>query len=167
MTTKSSLIILAFCALASSAWAAVKPNALFSDNAVLQQNVSVPVWGSANEGEKVTVTFDGETETAVAKEGKWMVHLKPHKAGGPFTMTIAGENSITVKNVMVGEVWICEGQSNMVLPLSKTENVAAEGPRLRCGASGSNAPRQPLSIFQPSVITSVGIFSRQQGLPLA
>ena len=57
-------------------------------------------------------TDDGETETAVAKDGKWMVRLKPHKVGGPYSMTIAGENSITVKNVLVGEVWICSSTTN-------------------------------------------------------
>jgi sialate O-acetylesterase len=145
MKTKSSLIIMTFCALASSALAAVKPNALFSDNAVLQQNANIPVWGTARDGEKVTVTFDGETGTAIAKDGKWMVRLKPHKAGGPFTLTIAGENTVKVNNVLVGEVWICSGQSNMVFPLSKTANAAAECPlanypRLRMiGSSGAGA----------------------------
>jgi len=97
-------------ALAWNAEAEVKPNALFSDNAVLQQNANVPVWGTAKEGEKVTVTFDGQSESSVSKDGKWMVRLKHHRAGGPFTMTIAGENSITIKNVLVGEVWVCSGQ---------------------------------------------------------
>jgi sialate O-acetylesterase len=145
---KQLLQILLACALASSARAEVRPSAIFSDNAVLQQNVVVPVWGSAKEGEKVTVTFDGQTETAAARDGKWMVHLKPHKAGGPFTMTIAGENTITVKNVLVGEVWVCAGQSNMVLPLSKSANAAAEVPlanypKLRMIAVGGPGALQP------------------------
>jgi sialate O-acetylesterase len=116
------------CSLASSALAEVKSNALFSDNAVLQQNATIPVWGSAKEGEKVTVTFDGETETAIARNGKWMVRLKPHKAGGPYTMNIAGENTVTVNNVLVGEVWVCSGQSNMAFRFPKAETAATEAP---------------------------------------
>ena len=136
MKNKSTFIILTVCALASSAWAEVKPNTLFSDNAVLQQNVNIPVWGSAKEGEKVTVTFDGQTETVVAKNGKWKIYLKPHKAGGPFILTIAGENTITVNNVLVGEVWVCSGQSNMAFGFAgsttaKTETPTANYPKLR------------------------------------
>ncbi len=128
MKIKPSLLILAVCALALKTRAEVKPNLLFSDGAVLQQNATIPVWGSAKDGEKVAVTFDGQTESAVAKDGKWMVRLKPHKAGGPFTMTIAGENTITVNNVLVGEVWVCSGQSNMAWPLKQAGNAATEIP---------------------------------------
>jgi len=107
------------------AWATVKPNALFSDNAVLQQGISVPVWGTADKGERVTVTFQDQRLTATAKNGRWMVRLKPMKSGGPFTMTISGSNTIELKNVMVGEVWIASGQSNMQWPLSKTSDSEA------------------------------------------
>jgi sialate O-acetylesterase len=107
----------------------VKPNALFSDNAVFQQNVEIPVWGSAKDGEKVTVTLDNTTEITVAKDGKWMVRLKPHQAGGPYTMTIAGQNTITVNNVLVGEVWVCSGQSNMAYNFKGAANALTERPR--------------------------------------
>lgn len=137
MNLKPALIILAVGALAFSASAEVKPNALFSDCAVLQQDTSVPVWDTANEGEKITVTFDGETETTVAKDGKWMVHLRPHKAGGPLTMTIAGGNTIQINNVLVGEVWVCAGQSNMAFKFpgsttAKTETPTANYPKRPC-----------------------------------
>lgn len=122
-------LVLAFWALSVSAQAEVKPNALFSENCVLQQNVEIPVWGSAKEGEKVTVTLDGDTATTETKEGKWMVRLKPHKAGGPFTMTIAGENTITVNNVLVGEVWVCSGQSNMAYDMKGASTVRTEAPQ--------------------------------------
>jgi len=94
-------------------FATVKPNSLFSNNMVLQQGVVVPVWGTANEGEKVSISFEGQKLTTTAKDGKWMLKLKPLKAGGPFKMTISGDNTITIENVLVGEVWICSGQSNM------------------------------------------------------
>jgi sialate O-acetylesterase len=122
LAANASLALLPFAAVA-----AVKPNALFSNNAVLQQNVAIPVWGSANEGQKVIVTFEGETAETIAKEGKWIVRLKPHQPGGPYTLTIAGENTITVTNVLVGEVWICSGQSNMAYDFKGALNARAEG----------------------------------------
>lgn len=93
--------------------AAVKANTLFSDNCVLQQGMSVPVWGSARDGEKVTVAFQKQRVSTVAENGKWMALLKPLKPGGPYDMRIQGDNSITLKNILVGEVWLCSGQSNM------------------------------------------------------
>lgn len=107
------LIALVLAPVASCAQAAVTPNALFSDNAVLQQGITVPVWGTADDGEQVTVTFGKQKVSTVAKDGKWMVCLKPLKAGGPFTMTISGENTIELQNILVGEVWVASGQSNM------------------------------------------------------
>jgi sialate O-acetylesterase len=88
----------------AAARAEVKPNSLFSDGAVLQQGVAVPVWGTANDGEKVTIKFEQQTVTATTKDGRWLVRLKPLKAGGPFTLTVAGENNtLTFTNVLVVE----------------------------------------------------------------
>jgi len=129
----------------------VQPNPLFSDGAVLQRDASVPVWGKATkEGEKVTVRFDGQSETTTAKDGKWMVHLKPHKAGGPFVLTIEGENTVTVNNVLVGEVWVCSGQSNMAFRFKMAANAATEGPtanypKLRMFTVEKKNSFQPLS----------------------
>jgi sialate O-acetylesterase len=100
-----------------SARADVKLPALFSDNMVLQQGMRLPVWGWAADGEKVTVTFRGKKVSATAQGGKWMVKLPNQKAGGPDTLTVEGHNQIELKNVLVGEVWICSGQSNMEWPL--------------------------------------------------
>ncbi len=113
----SLLATLALSLTITSVRADVKPNSLFSDNAVLQRGMSLPVWGTARDGENVTVEFAGQKVSTTAKDGKWMVHLKPLKAGGPFTMTISGDNTVTIKNILVGEVWICSGQSNMQRPL--------------------------------------------------
>ncbi len=98
----------------SKASAEVKLPALFSDNAVLQQGIPVPVWGTASDGEKVTVAFAGQTETTTAKDGRWMLKLKPLEANAtPQIMTITGSNTIEIKNLLVGEVWLGSGQSNM------------------------------------------------------
>lgn len=102
--------------------AAVKPNPLFSDGAVLQQGCEVPVWGTASPGENITVKLLDQTVTTVARDGRWMVRLKPLEAGGPYTMTIIGQNTVTIQGLLVGEVWLCSGQSNMAFQLARAEN---------------------------------------------
>jgi sialate O-acetylesterase len=91
----------------------VTPHSLFADNMVLQQGTKVPVWGTAADGEEVTVSFQGQTVKTTATEGKWLLTLDKLQKGGPFEMTIAGQNKVQLKNILVGEVWICSGQSNM------------------------------------------------------
>ncbi len=99
----------------------VTPGSLFTDHTVLQQGMATPVWGTADAGENVKVTVDGQTQAAVANaDGKWMVRLDNLKAGGPFELEIAGKNTVTLKDVYVGEVWLCSGQSNMDFTLAKT-----------------------------------------------
>jgi len=114
-TSKCPAIVLSWSVLISapSAFAAVALNGMFTDNMVLQQGKKVPVWGRADNGEKVTVSIQKQKAETTAKDGTWMVWLKPLKAGGPVEMTVAGSNTITLKNVLIGEVWICSGQSNM------------------------------------------------------
>lgn len=120
--------------LSSGALAEVKLNPLFSDGAVLQQNVNIPVWGTAKDGEQVTIQFDGQSVTTTAKDGNWRVYLKPHMAGGPFMLTVAGENTVTLNNILVGEVWVCSGQSNMQFELQFDAHAAME-------ASKANYPK--------------------------
>ncbi|MEK6794664.1 MAG: sialate O-acetylesterase [Spirochaetota bacterium] len=92
----------------------IKLHGLFSDNMVMQRDIAVAVYGIADEGEKVTVEINGQkVEAVTGAEGTWKVMLKPMKAGGPFTMTVKGNNTITLKNILIGDVWICTGQSNM------------------------------------------------------
>ncbi len=107
---------------ATPLWGDVKPATLFSDHMVLQQGMAVPVWGWAEPGEQVTVSIGGQKQTATAgAEGKWMVRLSNLKASGdPVEMTMAGKNTVTIKDVLVGEVWIGSGQSNMQMPVAKS-----------------------------------------------
>ncbi|HUM07128.1 MAG TPA: sialate O-acetylesterase [Terriglobales bacterium] len=118
--TISSLLLI----LASSLFSAaeVKPNSLFADGAVLQSGMDVPVWGTAHDGEQVTVAFAGQRVTATATHGRWMVRLKAMQpSAAPQTMTITGDNRIEIANVLVGEVWIASGQSNMERMLGLAE----------------------------------------------
>jgi len=130
------IILISLVFVAALARAEVKPNGLFSDHAILQQEMAMPVWGTARDGEKVTVKFQGQEVSTVAKDGRWLVKLKPLKAGGPFILSITGDNAVTFTNVLVGEVWLCSGQSNMGFQLNRAHNaaeaIAAAGdPQLR------------------------------------
>jgi sialate O-acetylesterase len=121
-TTAFAWPVLALLSCAGVAAADVKPAPLFGDHMVLQSGMSVPVWGGASPGEKVAVSIAGQTQSATTgADGKWMVRLTDLKAGGPFEMTIAGANTVTVKDVLVGEVWIGSGQSNMAFTVSKAK----------------------------------------------
>lgn len=100
---------------------------LFSDGMVLQRNKEIPVWGWAEANEKVEVRFNKQTKTIQAdKDGRWMIKLSAEKAGGPFELIITGKNKIIIKDVLVGEVWICSGQSNMEFQMYKVMNSEKE-----------------------------------------
>ena len=108
------------------------PNILTS-NMILQRNSPVPIWGRANAGEEITVRFAGQTiKTTADPNGKWSVTLKPMKQKAePDKMTIAGKNIVTLSNILVGDVWLCSGQSNMEYPLDyrlKKYAAPAKGP---------------------------------------
>jgi sialate O-acetylesterase len=125
-----------FCLDGQGAWAAVKPHGLFSDGMVLQQGMKVPIWGTAGPNEQVRVDFQGQHVTTSAKDGHWLLRLENLKPGGPFEMTIRGSNTLRFNNVLVGEVWICSGQSNMEWPVSmsadaKRAMAASKNPIIR------------------------------------
>ncbi len=86
---------------------------LFSRSAVLQQGMPVPVFGTAEDGERVSVTIQDRRAETVAKDGRWHVELDPLEAGGPYELRVGGATSITVPEIYVGEVWVCAGQANM------------------------------------------------------
>lgn len=110
--------------------AAVKPHGIFVDHMILQRERPIPVFGTAEAGEAVTVEFGGQKLTsAVDKDGNWSVTLKPLKASSePAAMTLSGKNQIIVKGIVIGDVWLCSGQSNMQLTMRdfhKTDDIAA------------------------------------------
>lgn len=111
----------------AGARAEVKLPALISDGMVLQQGVKVSIWGTATPGERVTVTLKDQEASGIADgDGQWKVRLGPLAAGGPFTLTVTGRNTLTLHDVLVGEVWVCSGQSNMGLTVSSVNNAADE-----------------------------------------
>ena len=136
--------------LAAAAPAAVRLPQVFGDHMVLQRDAPIVVWGWADAGEEVAVTLAGRTATAAADAaGGWKVTLPSLPAGGPFEMTVAGKNRITMADVLVGEVWLCSGQSNMELMLKNVDNAeealaSAALPRLRLLTVEKRPSAQPL-----------------------
>jgi sialate O-acetylesterase len=113
--------------LAGSLTAQVKLPTYFSNHMVLQKGIAIPVWGWASPGEKVTVTLEKSSlSTTADKEGKWMVKLPSMNYGGPYKLNIQGKTNLSFENVMIGEVWVCSGQSNMEFQLITSKNGEAE-----------------------------------------
>jgi sialate O-acetylesterase len=107
------VISVLFCTVATTAISA-ELNPLFQNNAVLQCDAHVPVWGTARDGEKITVTFAGQNVSTVATNGVWKIRLQPMKPNAtPQTLTVRGDTTSEITNVLVGEVWVASGQSNM------------------------------------------------------
>jgi sialate O-acetylesterase len=103
-----------------SAGATVRLPELLSNHMVLQRDMHFKIWGWASPGEKVSIRFNGKKEnTITGPDRKWMVTFPPMTSGGPFTMHIQGENEIILNDILIGDVWFCSGQSNMVLPMER------------------------------------------------
>lgn len=112
---KNIFLLLLSAGLAPAAWAQIKLPRLIRDSMVLQREQPIPVWGWAAPGEKVSIRFAQQHVTARADaQGKWKVQLPAMKAGGPYTMQLDAGNHITLKDILIGDVWLCSGQSNMV-----------------------------------------------------
>lgn len=129
--------VLIACCFSTAAIAELKLPSVFSDHMVLQRDKPLPVWGWDDPGTQVTVTLDGQSARAKADaQGRWQVTLPAHAAGGPFTLTVKGSGKKSFQDVLVGEVWICSGQSNMEWPVSRALNAqqeiaSADFPRIR------------------------------------
>ena len=127
---RHTLACLAVLSLVASLRADVTPAPVFTDNAVLQRDKPVPVWGTASAGEKVAVTFAGQTlDTTADASGKWRVDLPPQSANpAPADLVIKGNNTLTLTNIVVGEVWLASGQSNMEWLVKRSPDSARDIP---------------------------------------
>ena len=118
---REKLLIALLLAGCMSAKAQVKLQPLFTDNMVLQQQADVPIWGEDKAGKKVTVTTSWDKRkytTTTAANGKWKVSVATPKAGGPYSITISDGKTVRLNNILIGEVWLCSGQSNMEMPIA-------------------------------------------------
>jgi len=139
-------------------WAAptradVKLNGTFADHMVLQRGARVPVWGTAAPGEDISVSIANQTSSVRAdKEGRWQTALTPLTAGGPYELLVTGNNTIKISDVLVGDVWLCSGQSNMAFhmrqikdnPLYKDDLTTANFPKIRHGFVDKTRADKPL-----------------------
>ena len=129
MTKPLILVLLLICAGVLQAADPDRPfvHHLFSDNMVLQRDIAVPVWGWTEAGKEVTVSLDEVASKAVADgQGRWQATIAAHPAGGPHTLTVSGPQSVTFKEVLFGDVWICSGQSNMEMGIGNVTNAKEE-----------------------------------------
>jgi sialate O-acetylesterase len=125
--TLFSLLLAAVLAAPSAARAEVRLAGIFGDHMVVQMGREVPVWGWADPGERVTVYFnDFQVETTGGSDGRWMVKVGPFGVGGPYDMLVAGSNTLRLTDVMVGEVWLCSGQSNMAMEVRHSKDAEEE-----------------------------------------
>src|ERR1017187_106208 len=100
---------------------------IFGDNMVLQRGKPNPIWGWSEPGDKIRVEIQGRIVTAVGgTDGRWQVRIDPPPAGGPYTIRVSGRQSVVLHEVLVGDVWLCGGQSNMQFPLKAARNGDAE-----------------------------------------
>ncbi len=136
LTAIPFIVLLALATLAQGA--SLQLPSLFNDHMVLQQGRPLPVWGQAAPGEKVTVRFNGQQAvTTAGTDGRWDVRLKPCRAGGPYELVVTtAAERVTLLDVLVGEVWVCSGQSNMEMGVAGVTNAqqeiaAAQYPRIR------------------------------------
>ena len=144
------ILILASTTTLQGVKAEVKLPSIIGSNMVLQQKTSAPLWGWAQPGEKVTVKGDWmwfPASTKADKEGKWMVKISTPKASGPHTIEIKASNTIKLENVMIGEAWICSGQSNMEWPVRAAQNPETE-------IKNANYPNIRLFTVENTIATS-------------
>ena len=159
------LILVFFLLNCAPAFTAVRLSRLFSDNMVVQRDVKIPVWGWAIPGERVVVSLAGQRAQGMAdSNGRWSVRLGPLAAGGPWDMEIEGSNPVRVRNVWAGDVWVCSGQSNMQMTMSRLKDPVPESlPKIRMFTVQHHVASQPQSDVEgewtTAESTTVGGFS--------
>ena len=147
-----------------------EPPALFSDGMVLQRNATVPIWGKAAPGEHVSVTIGAQTKsTTTPADGHWRVVLDPIAAGGPYQVVISGSNTILLSDVLVGDVWVCAGQSNMVIRRARRSDLELY-PTIRTIGIGGRWSDRPSAVafafaqeIQAAFGVPIGIINRAAG----
>ncbi|MFY0256339.1 sialate O-acetylesterase [Chitinophaga sp. 30R24] len=126
MMKKTALLLVASL-MSTFSFATVRLPNIFGNNMVLQRDKPIPIWGWADKNEKITIQFHQQIKTIRAdKNGQWKTSLDPEKAGGPYTLTVKGSNIITLQEILMGDVWICSGQSNMEFHVNGVINAEKE-----------------------------------------
>jgi sialate O-acetylesterase len=121
MKVKIVFFVLFLALISCQSHSNLKLPSLIGDNMLLQQKTTAKIWGKANPGSKISVSASWKSggQAIAGKDGKWLVNITTPEAGGPYTLSVsAGDTAITIKNVLIGEVWFCSGQSNMEMPVA-------------------------------------------------
>jgi len=131
LSKSSNHIVKLLCAflflISISSFGQLKLPRLIRDGMILQREVPVKIWGWASGGEKVTLQFNNQSfNTVTGKDEKWQIMLPAQKAGGPYEMKVIGSNSIVLKDILFGDVWLCSGQSNMEYPMNRLTDKYAD-----------------------------------------
>lgn len=131
MNLRSTTFLTALCYLAIltnfKSAAQVRLPQLVSDGMVLQRDAPLTIWGWAAPGEKINLNFRGKNyKVTTSTDGKWSILMNPLKAGGPYTMDITASNKIVLQDILIGDVWFCSGQSNMVTPMERVKEKFAD-----------------------------------------
>jgi sialate O-acetylesterase len=172
---KLGFLTLVMCLAGISLQAEPRLASIIADHAVLQREVPIHLWGEAAPGEKITITFHGQSIATVASNlGLWEAWLKPEPAGGPFSLTIRGSSELTRSDLLVGDVWFASGQSNMEMPLAgfspdahitnaEQEIAQADLPQVRLLRVEKQSSDSPLSgfsgVWQPCTPATARDFS--------
>ena len=126
---KNSALLFILTLFATPIFANVSVPSFISDGMVLQRNAPINIWGWAEAGEKISITFNKRSyQTTATGKGEWAIALAPQREGGPFEMKITGNNELVIRDILIGEVWIASGQSNMEYEM---RNVRSSKGRLR------------------------------------
>lgn len=174
---KVCMMIMLVVGIAATGEAVVKLPAVLGSHMVLQRDRQVPIWGTAAAGEKVTVKFrDQEKSTVADAKGKWTVKLDALQAGGPDTLTVKGSNEVILEDVLVGEVWLGSGQSNMALPGNAPPFIGDAGlskalagapyPQLRLLTGGAHGKPFSWQVASQETIPGFSALLFSFGLPL-
>ena len=144
------ILLILFLFFNPRAFAKIELPYVISSNMVLQRNATLKIWGKASKRENIRISFNGQILTTRANnKGDWQVILKPMRAGGPFKMTIQGDTKIELENILIGDVWICSGQSNMEMSVkqsrrAKEEIALANNPKIRLFTVQRSISARPL-----------------------
>ncbi|RYY15834.1 MAG: sialate O-acetylesterase, partial [Chitinophagaceae bacterium] len=136
MSTSRIFLFCLLCsitAMPASTLANIRLPSVLADNMVLQRNSESQLWGWSNPAEKIfiTLSWNGKTDSVTASgDARWSIKISTPAAGGPYTITLKGQNTIVLKNILIGEVWVCSGQSNMEWSsLQNLQEILAEMPK--------------------------------------
>lgn len=147
------IFVILLSAISGAVFSDVKLPAVISDNMVLQQGKDIPIWGWAEAGERIMARVSWRSKawkTKADESGKWIIKINPPGTAGPHEMTFSGKNTITIKNILVGEVWVCSGQSNMQMSVRSSANAEqeisnADYPEIRLFSVERKVAEQPQS----------------------